>query len=293
MSKGVIEISPGRIRALAADPAGGTDSGPAAPSLESDQHFAPFEVTPARLGELIERAAGEVRSVSGGDPEVVVVGKLGGSRLPAMVERLARRAGLGPVRVPSRREQVIGAFLAATGSESGRSSSREAVLFPTDSFLGLAVGDPGRRPDWTASRPVTAAGLVRRARFGDPPSGSQLEAATSATLRHLESLEPPGFTRTLLVSEMTPQVARLCGTEIDFESAGRALDRLCDPTGTSAVPAESSGLAQRQALAATLVICKALSFRFDTQLELMVPDPARAWAMLSSSDSVEGPRRDS
>lgn len=293
MRKGVIEISPGRIRALAADPASDAESGPAAPSLAIDQHFAPFETTPARLGELIEQAAGEVRSVSGGDPEVVIVGKLGGSRLPAMVQRLARHAGLGPVRVPSRREQVIGSFFAATGSEFARSSSQEAVLVLTDSFLGLAVGIPGRHPDWTASRPVTAAGLVRRARFGGPPARNQLEAATSATLRHLGSLEPPGFTRVLLVSEMTPQVAQLCGTEIDFESAGRALDRLCDPTGTSAASSEPGGFAQRQALAATLVICKALSFRFDTPLELMVPDPARAWAMLSSSDSVEGPRRDS
>ena len=292
MRKGVIEISPGRIRALAADPASGAESGPTAPSLESDQHFAPFETTPARLGELIEQAAGEVRSVSGGDPEVVVVGQLGRSRLPAMVERLARRAGLGPVRVPSRREQVIGAFLAATGFESTRSSSREAVLVLTDSFLGLAVGDPGRHPDWTASRPVTVAGLVRRARFGDPPSRSQLEAATSATLRHLGSLAPPSYTRALLVSEMAPHVARLCGTEIDFESADRALDRLGEPTGTATAPSEPSRLAQRQALAATLVICKALSFRFDTPLELMVPDPARAWALLSTSDSVEGPRRD-
>lgn len=292
MRKGVIEISPGRIRALVAEVPGGPGDEPQARPLDREYAVSPLEATPDRLAVLIDEAAGEIRSAGDNDPELVMVGNLRGTRLPSLIGRLARRAGLGPLKIPSRREQVVGAFLAATAHHDRQSESEEAVFVPSDSFLGLAVGRPGVAPDWTASRPVTAQALVRQARFNDPPTSVQLEAATSATLRQVGSLAPPDFGRVILVSELVPSIVSLCGTEVDTESAGRGLDQLVSQAGPKVAPDGSGNRAAGQTLVATLVICRALSIRFGGPLELMVPDPARARALLELSESIGDSRHD-
>lgn len=272
--------------------AGGPGDEPQARPLDREYAVSPLGVTPDRLAALIDEAADEIRSAGDSDPEVVMVGNLRGTRLPSLIRRLARRAGLGPLKIPSRREQVVGAFLAATAQHDLQSDSEEAVFILSDSFLGVAVGRPGVLPDWTASRPVTAQALVRRARFSDPPTPAQLDAATSGTLRHVGSLAPPDFDRVTLVSELVPSIVHLCGTEIDTESAGRGLDQLIGLAGPVVAPDGAGDRAARQAVAATLVICRALSIRFDTPLELMIPDPARARALLELSGSIGEFRHD-
>ena len=288
LRKGVIEISPGRIRALVSGTTPGSAEWPSGRLFEVEYRVSPLEASPRNIRELIERAADEVRAVGGEDPEVVMVGDLRGTRLPALVERIARGAGLGPVRLPSRREQIEGAFLAATGNRSpGAGPGAEvAVAVLADAFTGLAVGTPGFLPGWTASRPLTARGLVDRARFSDPPTEFQLEAATSAAARSLGSLVPPEPSGISLVSRKAPALVSLCGAVVDSETTGRALGSPAVNLGSDAPAVGHLSRKERLELAATLVICRTLSARFGMPLEVMVPDLALSRALLERAGTT-------
>lgn len=258
--------------------------------LDLEYTVSPLEASPRNIRELIERAADEVRAVGGEDPEVVMVGDLRGTRLPALVERIARGAGLGPVRLPSRREQIEGAFLAATGNRSPGAGpgAHVAVAVLANAFTGLAVGTPGSLPDWTASRPLTARGLVDRARLSDPPTEVQLEAATSAAARSLGSLVPPEPSGISLVSEEAPALVSLCGAVVDSGTTGRALGSPAVNLGSDSPAVGHLSRKERLKLAATLVICRTLSARFGMPLEVMVPDLALSRALLERAEPAPG-----
>lgn len=275
----------------AADP----DERPYGRLLELEYGFPPREASSRGLQELIERAVAEVDEAGGVDPEVVIVGDLRGTRLPALVERIARRIGLDSVGVPSRREQIAGAFLAATGHRSPESPAKAGVAILTDSFLGLAVGTPGCLPDWTASRPITAGSLAGRARFSDPPTGAQLEAAASAATRSLGSLVPPEPpSGILLVTEEAYQIVDACGSQLSPESVTRALHSPGGTVGRDDGGARDNTRPSRSRLAATLVICRALLDQFGMPLDPMVPDPALARELLGRPEHAfrpDGPKR--
>jgi len=288
LRKGVIEISPGRIRAVVSATAVDPGEWHSARLLDVEYQVSPLEASPRKIQELIELAAGEIHAVSGADPEVVIVGDLRGTRLPNVVERISRRVGLGPTRTPSRREQIEGAFLAATvhPGPGQRPDMDVAVVFLADAFLGVAVGKPGFLPGWTASRPLTAKGLADRVRFSDPPTTAQIEAATSAAARSLDSLVPPEPSGVSLVFEEAPAVIALCGTVIDYETVGRALDSLHTDPWSGEGEVVHLSRKDRSRLIATMTICRALSTRFAKPLAVMVPDLALSRDLLDRTGTV-------
>lgn len=182
-----------------------------------------------RLGALVMAESETARDAGAERIEVLASSELRGSRLVRLVGRFAEASGLGPVRLPTRRERVAAAFLAATRALVDEPAP-VGVARIDDDAIGIATGRAGDLPAWVGTRPVGAVTMTRRARFFDPPLPTQIEAAVSGASRAIASLSPPQSGRLLVSSPLAAVVARLCGTRPGARDARRGLESIFGQT---------------------------------------------------------------
>lgn len=162
--------------------------------------------------------------------EVVAVPELRGSRLVRLIDRVGDALGIGPVRIPSRRDTAAAAFLGVTEPRVEEIEGPVAVAHIGETSVGIAVGEPGLLPDWIGSRPVGASTMTRKARFANPPRPTQIEAAIAGASRGIGSLSPPECGRLFVNSPMAEVVGRLCGLTVGLSDAQRGLDAILGQT---------------------------------------------------------------
>lgn len=184
-----------------------------------------------RLSALLLAEAGLAREHGVTRLEVVTGPELRGSRLVRLLNRVATTIGIGPVRIPTRRETAAANFLGVTRPWQTGLEGPVGVAHIGETVAGLAVGQPGMRPDWIGSRPVGASTMARRARFSNPPLPTQIEAAITGASRGFASLSPPPYDRMLVASPVADVIARLCGERIGPDDARRGLNAILGQTG--------------------------------------------------------------
>jgi len=183
-----------------------------------------------RISALIMAEAEFAREQGAESIEVLAVGSLRGSRLVALLDRVTKAIGAGPVRIPSRRDWSAATFLGVTVPSGGSLPDPVAVAAVGESAIGLAAGTPGELPGWIGSRPVGVSTMTRKARFQDPPRPGQLEAAISGASRGIASMAPPASERVLVASPLAPVIERLCGRSISAADARRGLNAILGQT---------------------------------------------------------------
>lgn len=218
-------------------------------SLRSTR-FSLSEATRTSATRLVERSHGVTAGIEGLDRitavimaeveyardrgadsiEVIAVPTLRGSRLVRLLDRVTEAIGVGPIRIPSRRDWAAASFLGVTVPSGDSLPDPVAVASIGETAIGFAVGAPGEVPEWIGSRPVGASTMTRKARFHDPPRPGQLEAAITGASRGIASMFPPETERVMVVSPLAPVVERLCGPLIGPREARKGLDAILGQT---------------------------------------------------------------
>lgn len=183
-----------------------------------------------RLSALLMVEVEAARDMEADRIEVVAVPELRGSRLIRLIDRVGEAVGVGPVRIPSRREAVAAAFLGVSRPLGTALAGPVGVAHIGETAIGLAVGEPGRSPAWIGSRPVGASTMTRKARFANPPLPAQIEAAITGASRGISSLHPPVCDRVFVDSPMAEVTGRLCGLLVGAADARRGLDSILGQT---------------------------------------------------------------
>jgi hypothetical protein len=231
-----------------------------------------------RLTALLMAEVEAAREAGAERIEVTAVPELRGSRLLRLLDRVSRAAGSGPIVVPGRSETLAAAFLGVTTPIDEAISGEDApgtvaVAFVGESFVGIATGSPGRRPEWVGTRPLGTAALTRKARFSDPPRPNQIEAAIAGACRAVDSLAPPDFDTAFVATSSAPVVERLCGNQIDEEAARRGIQSILGQTADDTAAWFGAEQATARLLPATLVACLALAGRACMPLSPAAFDP--------------------
>ena len=210
--------------------------------------------------------------------EVAAAPELRGSRLLRLLDRVSRAAGSGPIVVPGRSETLAAAFLGVTTPiadlrAEGSAPGASAVALVGESFIGIATGSPGRRPEWVGTRPLGAVALTSKARFSDPPRPNQIEAAIAGARRAVETLAPPAFDAAYVATSSAAVVERLCGSAIDGDAARRGIQKILGQTADDTAAWFGAERATARLLPATLVACLALADRVGMPLSPAAFDP--------------------
>jgi hypothetical protein len=248
-----------------------------------------------RLTALLMAEVEAAREAGAERIEVAAVPELRGSRLLRLLDRVSRAAGSGPIVVPGRSETLAAAFLGVTtpissGSVREEAPGTAAVAFVGESFVGIATGSPGRRPDWVGSRPLGTAALTRKARFSDPPRPNQIEAAIAGACRAVDSLAPPEFETAFVATSSAPVVERLCGNRIDEAAARRGIQSILGQTADDTAAWFGAEPATARHLPATLVACAALAGRAGMPLSPAAFDPvAGRWWLAGQAAHAGSP----
>lgn len=183
-----------------------------------------------RLGALVMAEVESAREAGARRVELLAASELRGSRLLRMAGRFAEATGTGPIRIPTRRDRIAASFVGSSRPHLDSPDLRIGVARIDEDAVGIAVGCPGRSPDWVGSRPVGSASMTRKARFLDPPLPGQIEAAISGASRAIASLLPPSCERLLVSSPLAGVVVRLSGERPDAKGARRGLDAILGQT---------------------------------------------------------------
>ncbi len=183
-----------------------------------------------RLSALLMAEVEVARDLGVDQFEVVAAPELRGSRLVRLIDRVGDAVGVGPVRIPSRRDACAAAFLGVTRPRQDHFDGPVGVAHIGEMAIGMAVGEAGDLPGWIGSRPVGASTMTRKARFANPPRPTQIEAAIAGASRGVSSLLPPECDRLLVNSPMAEVISRLCGLEISGRDARRGLDAILGQT---------------------------------------------------------------
>jgi exopolyphosphatase/guanosine-5'-triphosphate,3'-diphosphate pyrophosphatase len=220
---GVIDIGTNTTRLLVAE----VSEGRLRPRLER-RHFlsAVSEEGAAALPGLLEREASIAREAGAETLLSAGTAALRGSRAGRTLGRVCARIGAGDLRILSQGEEAALAFLGATGCEPGELPESVAVVDVGGGSTEVAVGVPGERPDWWASRPVGSRRLTERALHSDPPTRDQLAAARNAAARRFVGVEPPRSELALAVGGGTTSLRRISGGTLDRALIGELLERL-------------------------------------------------------------------
>jgi hypothetical protein len=248
-----------------------------------------------RLTALLMAEVEAARDAGAERIEVTAVPELRGSRLLRLLDRVSRAAGSGPVVVPGRSETLAAAFLGVTtpiheDASGGGAPGKVGVAFVGESFIGIATGSAGRRPEWVGTRPLGTAALTRKARFSDPPRPNQIEAAISGACRAVDSLAPPDFRSAFVATSSAAVVERLCGERIDEQAARRGLQSILGQTADDTGAWFGAEPATSRHLPATLVACAALAGRVGRPLSPAAFDPvAGRWWLAGQGTRAGSP----
>lgn len=193
--------------------------------------LSPAKVQADELASLV-RAEAELARRAGAE-DLVVAGRssLRGTHHARLLSRVCRQVGAGDLRILGAREKAELAFEGATADQPEHVPV--AVATVGLSSTEVAVGHAGGGTSWRGSRPAGVWRLTDGARFSDPPTIVQQEAARSGAWRSLSSLQPPAAERALLAGGASSAAIRsLCGSTIDAAALRRARNHV------AAVPGE-------------------------------------------------------
>jgi exopolyphosphatase / guanosine-5'-triphosphate,3'-diphosphate pyrophosphatase len=220
---GVIDIGTNTTRLLVADV-----EADRLRTLVERRHFAvPEDAGQATSSRLVSLVEGEIELARrSGATELLVTGTaaLRAAGVDEELREACRRANVPEPRVLSEREEAELAFIGATAGESVEGVA--AVVDVGGGSTELAVGSPGGRPDWWASRALGSRLITEEALGSDPPSGEQIGRARVLVSSMLDDLEPPPCATALAVSGGAASLRRLCGEVLDRRTIDRTLERL-------------------------------------------------------------------
>jgi exopolyphosphatase / guanosine-5'-triphosphate,3'-diphosphate pyrophosphatase len=251
---GVIDIGTNTTRLLVAEVAGDA----VFPLLER-RHFATPAGSGARvLADLVASEAAAARDAGAEAVHVIGTASLRGSPDVRRLDRSARAAGAGGLRLLSEAEEARLAYAGAVAAETGDLPRRLAVIDVGGGSTEIAVGSPADGVEWWASRPVGSRRLTERAFRGDPPTRPQLAAAGNEVRRRFGAIHPPDCDLALAVGGGTASLRKLCGPLIDRDGVVAALERVC--AGPAAEVAKDLDIDARRVrlLPAALVVLGAL-----------------------------------
>lgn len=185
------------------------------------------------LPALLEREAAIAREAGADQLLVAGTAALRGSRAARTLGRVCARIDAGELRILSGAQEAALAFRGATGCEPGELPDSVAVVDVGGGSTEVAVGAPGERPEWWASRPVGSRKLTEQALRSDPPSRDQLAAARNAAARRFVGVEPPECELALAVGGGTTSLRRISGGSLDRPRITELLERLGSATSES------------------------------------------------------------
>jgi exopolyphosphatase/guanosine-5'-triphosphate,3'-diphosphate pyrophosphatase len=232
-----------------------------------------------RLTALLTAELEAARDVGAVNIEVTASRSLRGTRLLRLLDRVARASGAGGVQLPGSVASLAADFLAVTRPRTTVLDGPVAVARIGEGSTGVAVGAPGRPPEWVGSRPLGAAVLASRARFTDPPHPDQVEAAVNGAMRAVGSLALPAFSRLFLATPVWAMLQRLCGPRIEADAARRGVDSILGQTADDIASWLVGEPWQARLLPATAVLTLALADLTGASVEPCPADPVagRVW----------------
>jgi exopolyphosphatase/guanosine-5'-triphosphate,3'-diphosphate pyrophosphatase len=278
---GVIDIGTNTTRLLVAD----VEEGSLRPVAQRRHFVNPSRGSEPALAALVEAEAAVAREA--GAEELVIAGTAALRRYAELrrLDRACRKAGAGPLRVLSAGDE---ARLAFRGATIGREApERIAVVDVGGGSTEIAIGQPGRDPEWWASRPLGSRLLTEDVRLDDPPAEAQLAALRAAVSRRLANLDPPEAGATLAVGGGTASLRLLCGPRVDARGLATALRAVTEASGRRV--AEQTGIAWERVrlLPAALIVLAVLCESLPSPIEI-APGGVREGLALSRAGELAG-----
>lgn len=221
VARAVIEIGAERTSLLVAE----SEADGLTPLLERHQDLVAARLGARVLASVVESEAALARQAGATSLHILVSPELRGSHLSRGLERRLQASGLGAPRMLTAVERGGLAFRGATSTlnpPAGAGSATVAVVEVGMTATTFAVGRPGRRPHWWASRPLNGPRLVQAALRADPPSQADQTVGLEFARAQLATLKPPSCDRALLGGRNAGLLALLCGETIDAEACRRA-----------------------------------------------------------------------
>jgi len=241
---------------------------------------------------MVEQAVAAVREAGAEMIDLFGAPELKGSRLARHLSNGATRLGLRDLEFTGSGAAIAASFVSRTADVDYALASGEAPGAPVGVLgighhsVGLAVGEPGRPPVWSGSRPVGFSRLAERSRLSDPAEPSQLIAARSAVERALAGFAAPHFGTLVAVSDFSLATRTVASETLD---AGSLEQLLASVTGMTADEISvRTGLGPRLArlFPIALTIQQAAARTFDIAVRPVDPDPAALGLALSELSDV-------
>jgi hypothetical protein len=184
------------------------------------------------LAEFVAREGLAAREAGAETLHVLLAPELRAGQMSRNLARRLQALGFGPLRSLTTAERSRLCFLGATAClaadpTTAAPEKRTAVIDLGDAFTSLAVGLPGKSPDWIASRPLNARHLTKSVMPSDPPPLHEQIAAADTARRQLSNLMPPAVETVLVTGADAGLLALVFGETIDTRSCAvvrRAID---------------------------------------------------------------------
>lgn len=235
MLQAVIDIGSEATSVLVASTAGGRVT----PVLERHHSVLAARAGARGMTALVEREAAVAGEAGADAITVLLAPEMRGGHLSRGLTRRLDALGLGPVRVLTTAQRSRLCFRGATASAvagreapsavpaarpviGGAADGQVAVVELGDAFVSFAVGKPGGRVEWLASRPLHSRRLVTAAMHTDPPTRAEQTAAAGIARRDVGNLKPPAVDEALMTGADARLLALVCGERIDDQACARA-----------------------------------------------------------------------
>jgi exopolyphosphatase/guanosine-5'-triphosphate,3'-diphosphate pyrophosphatase len=142
-----------------------------------------------------------------------------------LAEEVERQTTL-PLRVLSEQAEAELSFLGATHVSDIDGEATVAVADVGGGSSEVAVGRPGRKPDWWHSLAIGSAALARECISGDPPTAAELGHCRDRAAAVVRALDPPPVEAALAVGGSATSLRALAGPRLDDRALERALHLL-------------------------------------------------------------------
>ena len=207
---GLREVAAVREFTLLGSAAGPDGSIPRAKVVETAEAVAAQVDTALRLGVRLINVVGTAVLRSAPNAE----------ELGAEVERLTGY----PLQVLSEGAEAELSFLGATTvSDLGADAGRVAVADVGGGSSELAVGTPGKKPEWWHSLAIGSAALAKECLASDPPGPAEVASCRDRAAEALAGLDPPSVSTALAVGGSATSLRLLAGARLDDRSLEKAL----------------------------------------------------------------------
>ncbi|MEA2484238.1 MAG: exopolyphosphatase / guanosine-5-triphosphate,3-diphosphate pyrophosphatase [Thermoleophilaceae bacterium] len=142
-----------------------------------------------------------------------------------LAQEVERMAGF-PLRVLSEQDEAELSFLGATHVSDIDGEATVAVADVGGGSSEIAIGTPGRKPDWWHSLAIGSAALARECISGDPPTAGELGHCRDRAAAVVGALDPPAVDGALAVGGSATSLRALAGPRLDDRALERALHLL-------------------------------------------------------------------